>query len=440
MVCNMSLKTPSAARPSVAPRSPYRRLFYGVVVVLLAAVTAWYGACWIIWTRSFESAARAIRLRQYDLAQQHLDWCRWAWPGDPHTWLVSARVARRAGERKQSQEWLDRAEQAGAREREVRLERLLDYGQWEFSPDVEERLREQLKTNRSDYPLIAEVLTGEFMRLYRLPEAREVLDRWVELDPEDTEPFVRRGWVAEHQLDFDAALADYGRVVAMDPQRLPIRMQIAEILFKLRKPAEAIPELKIVQQQQPEDPAVAVSLSRCYRELGEYDEALAALKSLPEAQRETAKVKAELGQIALVQEEFAQAETLLRAALADMPREREALYGLQQSLSRLGKTAEADEVQAILKQVDADGRRMGEVITGLTRNPDDADLRYEGACIFLRNGVKEDGLRWLEMTLAANPRHLEAHQRLAEHYEQEGMPDSAAVHREIVRKLQAPAP
>jgi tetratricopeptide (TPR) repeat protein len=317
---------------------------------------------------------------------------------------------------------------------------LLDYGQWEFSPDVEERLREQLKTNRSDYPLIAEVLTGEFMRLYRLPEAREVLDRWVELDPEDTEPFVRRGWVAEHQLDFDAALADYGRVVAMDPQRLPIRMQIAEILFKLRKPAEAIPELKIVQQQQPEDPAVAVSLSRCYRELGEYDEALAALKSLPEAQRETAKVNAELGQIALVQEDFAQAETLLRAALADMPREREALYGLQQSLSRLGKTAEADEVQAILKQVDADGRRMGEVITGLTRNPDDADLRYEGACIFLRNGVKEDGLRWLEMTLAANPRHLEAHQRLAEHYEQEGMPDRAAVHREIVRKLQAPAP
>jgi predicted Zn-dependent protease len=185
---------------------------------------------------------------------------------------------------------------------------------------------------------------------------------------------------------------------------------------------------------------VAVNLSRCYRDLAEYDQALAALQQLPEDERDLASVKAELGQIALAKEDFVQAESMLRAALADMPRQREALYGLQQALSRLEKTEEAAEVQAVLKEVDADGRRMGEVITGLTRNPGDADLRVEGACIFLRNGVKEDGLRWLHMALDANPRHLEAHQRLAEYYEQEGASDQAALHRQVVRTLQGAMP
>ena len=408
--------------------------------VSLAVVSGWYGVCWVVWTNSYRAATDAIRIRNWTEAERHLARCRWAWSGDPQTWLTSARVARRAGERKQALDWLDKAKQTGAREKDVRLERLLDYGQWDFSPQVEELLREQLRLSRSDYPLIAEVLTGEFMRVYRLPEARELLDRWVELDPDDSEPLVRRAWVAERQLDFDAALADYRRVIAMEPQRIPVRRQIAEILFKLRKPAEAIPELKAVQQQQPEDAGVAVNLSRCYRELGEYDDALQALQALPEAQRGDGRVKAELGQIALAKEDFVQAESMLRAALEDTPRERETLYGLQQALSRLEKTEEAEEVQAILKQVDADGRRMGEVITGLTRDPSDADLRFEGACIFLRNGVKEDALRWLHMVLDANPRHLEAHQRLAEYYEQEGATDRAAVHRQVVRKLQGATP
>lgn len=437
----MANTSPIELNNDALPSPPRRhRPLYYVLAVLLAAAVAWYGVCSVLWRDAHQKAQRAMRLRDWTTAEEHLARCRWTSPRDPQTWLISAQVARRSGDRDQSQAWLDKAEQLGASEKDVRLERLLDYGQWEFSPEIESRLAEQLETNRSDYPLVAEVLTGEYMRLYRLPEAQGILDRWVELDPDDTEPFVRRAWVAERQLDFDAALADYRRVIAMDPQRLPIRKQIAEILFKIRKPEEAIPELKIVQEQQPDDSHVAVSLSRIYRELGRPEEALEALNRLPEQARSEPRVQAEFGQIALSKEDYAQAETLLRQALEGMPRERDALYGLHQALSRLGKSDEAEQIQAILKQVDADGRRMGEVITGLTRNPADADLRYEGACIFLRNGVKEDGVRWLEMTLGANPRHVGAHQRLAELLEQEGRPDLAAVHRDVIRKLESPAP
>ena len=230
-------------------------------------------------------------------------------------------------------------------------------------------------------------------------------------------------------------MADYRRVLESTPDRFPIRQRIADILFKLRRPDEAIPELEIVKQQQPEDVAVSLSLSKCYREDGRQDQATATLDSLPKSGQDDPRVRAERGLIALSLEDYAGAETLLRDALLDIPREREVLYGLQQCLAQLGKNSDAEEVQAVLREVDLDGRRMGEVINGLTRNPDDADLRFEGACIFLRNGVQEDGKRWLEMTLTANPRHIEAHQRMAEILEKEGSRDGAAAHREFVRQL-----
>jgi predicted Zn-dependent protease len=299
---------------------------------------------------------------------------------------------------------------------------------------VEDGLRQQLGSTRSDYPAIAEVLTAEYMRLYRLPEAREILNRWIELDGDDPEPWVRRAWVAEHQLDFDAALADYRKVLALESERHPVRLRVAEILFKVRKPAEALPELERLQQKQPADVSVALTLSRCRRELGQVEQAAAALDALPASSQQEAKVVAERAQIALARSKFTEAETLFRTALRDMPREREVLYGLQQCLSRLDRTAEAEEIRKVLTQVDADGRRMGVLITALTRNPADADLRYEGALIFLRNGVVEDGIRWLEMTVEANPRHRQAHEKLAEHYDKQGMPERAALHREASRR------
>lgn len=435
----MRLQTPPLPAPALPAPPLYRRLVLSVAVLALAGVMIWYAVCWIVWTRQFQAAALPLRTRDYVAAEEHLAWCRWAWPSDPETWLISARNARRSGDRKQSQAWLEQAERAGASVKEVRLERLLDYAQWEFSPDVEETLREQLKLSRSDYPLIAEALTAEFMRVYRLSEAREILDRWIELDPDDTEPYVRRAWVAEHQLDFDAAVMDYRRVLEAEPDRWQIRLRIADILFKLRKPAEAVPELERVKQQQPEDAVVAITLSKCYRELGKHSQAEDALNDLSKSIQAEARVRAERGLIALAQGDYAKAESLLRDALQDLPREREILYGLQQCLSQSGKIAEAEEVQRVLKEVDVDGRRMGEVITGLTRDPSNADLRFEGANIFLRNGIQEDGIRWLHMTLDANPRHVAAHERLAEEYEKAGKPDLAAIHEDIVRKLQKPA-
>lgn len=437
----MKSQAPQSAQipPSPAVSRP-RRLWLIAAGTLLTAVVGWYSTCYVLAKHHLHAAELPLRRRDFQSADQHLAWCRWAWPSDPQVWLVSARAARRGGRFDESLAWLRRAESAGARRREILLERLLGSAQQGLTPDLENALQEQLHATRTDFPAIAEVLTGEYMRLYRLPDARAVLNRWVELDADDVEPWIRRAWVAEHQLDFGTAVSDYRKVLDREPQRHPVRLRIAEILFKMRKPADAVPELEYLIQQQPSDVAVALALSRCQRELGHFDQASAVLSGLPETEQAAAGVRAERGQIALAQNRFAEAESLLRESLRELPREREILYGLQQSLTRQGKNKEAEEIQVLLKQVDFDGRRMGELISALAREPGNADLRFEGAMIFLRNGMTEDGVRWLQMTLDNNPRHVEAHRALAEHYQKSGRLDRAAGHLEAVRKLSTERP
>lgn len=418
-------------------RLDLRRIGLTVLALFSVSIAGWYTVCWLVETYHYRAAAIPLRNRDFRTADRHLAWCRWAWPRNGNAWLLSARTARRAGNKEQAQAWLERAEQAGARPREVRLERLLQEGQWAFSPEVEDALQHQLTVTRTNYPLVAEVLTAEYMRLYRLPDARQVLNRWIELDPTDVEAWLRRGWVAEHQLDFDLALADYRQALELEPGRHPVRLRVAEILFKVRKPAEALSDLENLYAQIPTDLAVTLNLSRCRRELGHYDEAKSVLDALPSASQKEARILAERGQISLALERVAEAESLFRTALRDMPREREVLYGLQQALSRQGKDADAKEVQATLTQVDADGRRMGEIITALTRDPANAELRFEGALNFLRNGIVEDGVRWLEMAVDADPRHAAAHERLAEQYDKMGRAELASKHRQAARRIES---
>lgn len=433
----MNARSKPARAPSAAA-TPRRSRLLQLLCVAGLLVAGLLTVRWAVGEYHLRAVQEPLRRRDFVAAEQRLAWCRWARPGDPDVWLLSARTARRALQFERCEEWLEAARRAGARPRRLELERSLLAAQRALTPELEDFLQGQLRKTRTDFPAVAEVLTAEYMRLYRLPAAREVLNRWVELDPSDVEPVVRRAWVAEHQLDFDAALADYRQVLDREPDRDPVRLRVAEILFKIRKIDEAIPELETLMRRDGVDVAVALTLARCRRERAEYDAALAALDRLSAAGAKDPRVKAERGQIALAQGRFAEAERLLREALAGQPREREALYGLQQAVSRQGKTEEAERIDRLLREVDTDGRRMGELIAELAKDPADADLRFEGAAIFLRNGVEEDGVRWLLMTLDADPRHAKAHALLADHYERTGAARQAAVHREAAARFSRP--
>ena len=150
------------------------------------------------------------------------------------------------------------------------------------------------------------------------------------------------------------------------------------------------------------------------------------LGALPEDERQAPQVLAERGQIALGRRNWATAETLLRQALSDLPRDGELLHALQQALARQGKSAESDEVGRTRKQAEEDTRRMSELMKKLGPDPTNAELRFECAEIFLRNDMTEDAIRWLKMTLELKPEHQQAREKLAICYQKQGAKDRAA--------------
>ena len=71
---------------------------------------------------------------------------------------------------------------------------------------------------------------------------------------------------------------------------------------------------------------------------------------------------------------------------------------------------------------------MAQLTWQLQQAPNDADLRYRIAQLFLRSG-EEEGLRWLLLNLQQHPNHRPSHLALADYYDKQGQTARAADHR-----------
>jgi tetratricopeptide (TPR) repeat protein len=222
MVSTDSVESQPFSTSASQHRKP--RVLRWCLTSLVLLLLGWWLVGWWVSEQGRQNAREALRVGEYGEALKQLAWCRWVSPFDGDLWLLSARVSRRAGQLEQAASWLEIAARRGALSTAVALERTLQFAVSGRFEEVEDRLIDWLDHTRTDFPLIAEVLTGEYMRQYRLPEARSILDRWLELDPENVEPWLRRAWVLERQLNADAAINDYRKVLQLDTARPLVRL------------------------------------------------------------------------------------------------------------------------------------------------------------------------------------------------------------------------
>jgi tetratricopeptide (TPR) repeat protein len=402
------------------------RLLAVLAGLALLACGGWYGGrqAWgaYHWRRAREAADR----RDFMAALDHLARCRALWPASAEVYLESARAARRAGRLDEAEDFLHACcDRQGAGAETSREWLFLAARRGRFL-ELEEDLRAGLKPGRPDWLLTLEVLTGELMRANRLLEAKAYLDRWVACLPDDVEGWLRRAWVLEHLLDLDGARADYEQVLARAPERHAVRLHLAEILVQAKRVREARPHLEVLEQHLPEDHTVRLCRARCEHLMGNVQVARDLLDALLRDFPHDGQALGERGLLALGEGEVEQAEALLRQACEAAPHDQAVHFNLLRCLERRGKTEEAARVRAELERIDSDRHRMGDLVLEIMRRPRDADLRCEAAGIFLRNGLREDGRRWLETALEVDPRHPGARRALARYYEEEGRLDLAA--------------
>src|SRR5206468_3419187 len=101
------------------------------------------------------------------------------------------------------------------------------------------------------------------------------------------------------------------------------------------------------------------------------------------------------------------AEPWLRRAVQARPFDRRIAYTLSRCLLELDRGEEAREWTARVDRLDADVRRLGQIQQEVMQRPNDPTLRCAGGLLFLRNGERREGVRWLQLALRLDP-HCEA--------------------------------
>ncbi|MBX9628459.1 MAG: tetratricopeptide repeat protein [Gemmataceae bacterium] len=393
-----------------------RRRWVPVLMAVVAAVAAIAAGYHLRERRKTDGllaeAEQALAARESAQARGLLDRYLTDRPADAHARLLAARAARQAKSYRDARDHLRRCRADGGDAEPIAVEEaLVDVAQGDETPVP--GLRERATRDDDLALVVLEVLIQHDLDTYQLGSALDGFTRYLARRPDDLYALLGRGFVWERFLNFADALEDYRRAVAAHPDSDRARLKLADTLLIAGTPAEALEHYRWLADRWPARPPVRLGLARCLRRLGRPDEAVPLLDGLSAEFPGHGETLWERGEVELDRGRPAAAEPLLREAARQLPFDRRVQYAAARCLDRLGRAAEAEAFDARVKQLDADLGRLRVVRAEVMRRPDDAALRCEGGLLFLRNGEREEGLRWLRLALRLDPGCAAAREALA---------------------------
>jgi tetratricopeptide (TPR) repeat protein len=426
----------SGERPSWR-RRPWAWL---VAVLVLAAggalapqVYAWYHR---------RAGEAALAKYQNDEARVHLDDCLSIWSQDVTARVLAARAARRAGDYEAAQRHLNACPQTGGKKSsdEVFEWALLRACQGDLL-DVEDYLRTRAGHDPPSAPLVWEALAEGDTRMYRIRAAIDLLDHWLQLDPDNPRAYFLRG-NAYRQVSASKAAEDYRRVIELEPGNDTARWWLAVGLEEDGQYDKALPHLEHLRARGWGNtdlrPRLALALDRVNRK----EEARALLDAVLAENPEHPLGLRYRGKIELLAENLPAAEKWLRDAVRVRPFDYHTRYDLVQCLRQEQKDDAAREESAIAEKLKARHERLTDIRTReMSMHPHDPALHCEMGVLCDSLGYTELAEKWLFSALHEDPDYGPAHAALAEYYERH-LGDAALVksHREQARGAAAPDP
>jgi tetratricopeptide (TPR) repeat protein len=406
-----------------------KKRYLRLALLLLLSALALGGHLWA--ANHYRAAREALARGDYAQAQQHLARCARVWPWGAEPRLLQARAARLAREFDRAESYLRECEELGGSPERIALERDLRRVQQEDLPSAEKQLVGRVLRGDPDTILILEVLTPAFLANYRLLDAAECVNRWLEREPDRLQVWVYRAHVFDLLKNPDEVLASYRRIIQLAPDDLEARLRLAGLLTDVA-PQEAVDCFNYVRDRQGVSPALLTGLARSRLNLGQADEARQLLDVVLAEQPDNWIALSERARLAQQTESAEAAEKWFRRAAAIRPYEMNVLHGLHNCLVQAGKKREAEEVWARVVRVKADLDQISALTRQVAARPHDPALRCEVGTILMRNGLEKEGLGWLATALEEDPRHVATHQALADYYARTGDANRAAEHRQRV--------
>lgn len=367
-------------------------------------------------------------------ARKRLELPLWLLRWSPLVHLTAARAKRLTGDMQGAEEHLNRClELQGESSEAVQLEFYLLRVQTGEIDELAPALIALVQDRHPDSAHILETMARSYILRLRYKPAYACLSQWIDYEPNTAKAYQWRGWVLERLNNHKGATADYHRALDIDPDLLPVRLRVAEMLLEDKQAPEALPHLERLYKQAPDNAEVQARLGMCRFLQGQADEARrlmeAALVHLPH----DPPLLVALANLHLQDGDGVLAEQRLRTVLADDPSDTEALFVLASALQLQGKTPESAKVLAEYERKRAIVDRINDLLKDAADSPTAGSHDYaEIGQLFLQIDRTKLGLYWSERALELDPNHQVANRALAAYYEKQGDSAKAAVHRRRV--------
>jgi tetratricopeptide (TPR) repeat protein len=398
-----------------------------VVCALAAIAAAGVGHVYYQW----DAAQLALAEGRPAEARARLGVCLFLWPRDPEVHLLAARACRLSGDPRAAEAHLNEClKLPGGTTRAVQLEFLLLRVQTGEVDEVASPLIDAVEKGSPDSPLILETLARAYMHRLRYRAAYACLSRWIEIQPGLARPYQWRGWVLERMNRAKAASEDYRRALERDPDLLPVRLRVAEMLVEDKRTPEALPHAERLYRQAPDNPQVQALLGICRYYQNEPAEARrlmeAAVRHLPK----DPPLLIHLARLDLQEGRAGEAEKRLRHVLQADRSDTEALHGLVDALRLQGRDGEAAATLKLCEHYKERLDRANRLLREVADSPGATAADYADiGRLLLDIGRDRLGVYWLERALELEPGHRAAHAALATYYDRNHEPERAAAHR-----------
>lgn len=409
----------SKSPASIPPRSRIRWIVLAVLLVLVG-VGLYPAIRYALAERHRSRAIAAMDRRDFPTARRHLDHCLREWPDSAEVHFLAARAARREGDLDQAERLLKDAQRLGWVTQAIDLERALLRVQHGEMYAVAGYLVACLRRNHPDSLLILEILVPATIREYDLVGARELLDEWIRLEPNNAIPYLKKGDICERMRQRNDALELYQQAVQCDSENYEARLRYASLLLAKSYSEQALPHYEWLLQRTPESLEVTMGLARCKFELGRGEEVRSIVDRLHAQHPDNSDVPTLLGLIALEDNRVDDAERFLRRAHAKDPYATYIIHNLAICCERKGKTDEAAELRKQMTEITKDQEAATVLVRKIAQYPDQPVHRCDLARILLRNGMEQEAKRWLDTALRTDPRFVPALNLSAEYYDKLG--------------------
>ena len=406
-------------------------------VVLSVGLTIALAMTWSTWrvTRQLNEARRALEARDPEVALAILQKASELAPTRGELFFWMARAYRRQGRLEDVRRCLLTAMQLGVPNDRIQREEWLAMAQVGQMQEAGPHLSKLLVNPGDDGPEICEAYANGYLTLYRFDEAFEVVNAWQKDFPQDPQPHMFRGLVANQDLAWTAAAEHFQKALNLAPQRVDIRLRLANALLTLQQTSHAASHFQQLLKTCPNSSEVLTGWGRTLVEQGQLNQAREIFTKVLMAHPDDYGAILALGQLELNANHLEQALALLQQAVALNPDDPEVRNALAGALQRAGRASEARSHFEFVAKAQETNLRIQTLRERITASATDLEARYELSELLRDKRNQTDRIVWLRSIIEIDPKHQRAHAALAEHYEKTGNSDLALIHRTMSQSL-----